>query len=444
MEKKLVKRSLKSRPLKVTVKNGKVIWRKKDKRNISRKIKADKQENFFKSIFASPRNRALLEKMKERVKLLSATPEEKQLAKQIIFSLRQGVAPMEGVLRFSVGRESILKLIQQDLNFVRNGNSRLRLVNGIYGSGKTHILKIIQEYAYMKNFATSFITLTARECPMYNLGVVYEHIVKGIRVSKFRQAPALQYILDEWFLRIKSIGLAEEEKILQELKKLNLDFKIALTKYRDEANRNNWREIELVLRWLQGDIKTKREARSLGVKNYASEDTALDMLGNITLMLCFLGYNGLVILLDEMEAIPSLSRIVQRKQAYENLKKIMNCSSRTPNSYFIYATTPYFFNEAENKIVVKKDSKKVIGLYPLPETELKKLAIEIRNLYWQAYPWENINRIDNENLAKFVSNFIHQQNSEILARKFVRTLVSALDICQEHPQISLSRILKEE
>lgn len=444
MEKKLVKRSLKSRPLKVTVKNGKVIWRKKDKRNISRKIKTDKQENFFKSIFTSTRNRALLEKMKERVKLLSATPEEKQLAEQIIFSLRQGVAPMEGVLRFSVGREPILKLIQQDLNFVRNGNSRLRLVNGIYGSGKTHILKIIQEYAYIKNFATSFITLTARECPMYNLGVVYEHIVKGIRVSKFRQAPALQYILEEWFLRIKSIGLAEEEKILQELKKLNLDFKIALTKYRDEANRNNWREVELVLRWLQGDIKTKREARHLGVENYASEDTALEMLGNITLMLCFLGYNGLVILLDEMEAIPSLSRIVQRKQAYENLEKILNCSSRTPNSYFIYATTPYFFNEAENKIAIKKDSKKVIELYPLPETDLIKLAIEIRNLYWQAYPWENISRVDNENLAKFVSNFINQQNSEITAREFVRTLVSTLDICQEYPQVSLSRILKEE
>jgi len=243
MEKKLVKRSLKSRTLKVTIQNGKVVWRKKDKRNISRKIKADKKENFFKSIFTSPRNRVLLEKMKERVKLISATPEEKQLAEQIIFSLRQGVAPMEGVLRFSVGRESILELIQQDLNFVRNGNSRLRLVNGIYGSGKTHILKIIQEYAYINNFATSFITLTARECPMYNLGVVYKHIVKGIRVSKFRQTPALQYILEEWFLRIKSKGLAEEEKILQELKKLNLDFKIALTKYRDEANRNNWREV---------------------------------------------------------------------------------------------------------------------------------------------------------------------------------------------------------
>jgi len=440
----LAKRSLKSRPLKVTVKNGKVIWRKKDKRNISTKIKVDKQENFFKSIFTSPRNRAVLEKMKERVKLLSATPEEKQLAKQIIFSLRQGVAPMEGVLRFSVGRESILKLIQQDLNFVRNGNSRLRLVNGIYGSGKTHILKIIQEYAYKRNFATSFITLTARECPMHNLGLVYEHIVKGIRVSKFRQAPALQNILEEWFLRIKSIGLAKEERILQELMKLSLDFKIALTRYRDEANRNNWRGVELVLRWLQGDIKTKREARCLGFKNYASEDTALEMLGNINRMLCFLGYNGLVILLDEMEAIPSLSRIVQRKQAYENLKRILNCSLRTPNSYFIYATTPYFFSEAENEIVVKKDSKKVIELYPLPETDLKKLAIEIRNLHWRAYPWKNISRVDNENLGKFVSNFISHQNSEITARKFVRTLVSTLDICQEYPQIVLSQILKEE
>ena len=63
----MAKRSLKSRPLKVTVKNGKVIWRKKDKRNISTKIKVDKQENFFKSIFTSPRNQAVLEKMKERV-----------------------------------------------------------------------------------------------------------------------------------------------------------------------------------------------------------------------------------------------------------------------------------------------------------------------------------------------------------------------------------------
>ncbi len=324
--------------------------RKKSKRNISTKIKEDKRINSFGSAFASPRNLTVLKKIKAVVELLSVTPEEKQLAERIISSLRQGIAPTEGVLRFSVGRESILKLIQQDLNFVRNGNSRLRLVNGIYGSGKTHILKILQEYAYSRHFATSFITLTARECPMYDLGVVYQHIVKGIRVSKFRQAPALQYILEEWFLHIKSLGLDKEERILEELRKLSLDFQIALTRYRDEANRNNWQGVELVLRWLQGDIKTKKEAKDLRVKNYASEETALEMLGSLTGMLCFLGYNGLVILLDEMEAIPSLSIIRQRKRAYENLERIMNCSARTPNSYFIYATTPYFFSEAENEI----------------------------------------------------------------------------------------------
>jgi len=439
----LAKRPLEPRPLKVTVKNGKVIWRKKSERNISTKIKGNEQENSFRGIFASPRNRAILEKIKATAELLSVTPEEKQLAERIISSLRQGVVPTKGVLRFSVGRESILKLIQQDLNLVRNGNSRLRLLNGIYGSGKTHILKILQEYAYSRHFATSFITLTARECPMYDLSIVYEHIVKGIRVSKFRQAPALQHILEEWFLRIRSLGLTEEERIFKELRKLSLNFKIALTKYCYEANKNNWRGVELVLRWLQGNIKTKREAGYLGIKNYASEETALEMLGNIIRMLCFLGYNGLVILLDEMEAIPSLSRIRRRKQAYDNLERLMGCSTKTPNSYFVYATTPYFFSEAENEIGVTKDNKKVIELCPLPETDLKRLAIEIRNLHWQAYPGENVGRVDNESLAKFVSNFISQQNSEITARNFVRTLVSTLDVCQEHPRTALSQILKE-
>ncbi|HEC64996.1 MAG TPA: hypothetical protein ENI23_06875 [bacterium] len=439
----MAKRPLKTRPLKIIVENGKVIWRKKSGRNISAKAKGGKQRNSSGRILANQGNCAISEKIKTAAKLLFATPEEKQLAERIISSLRQGVVPTEGVLRFSVGREAILSLIQQDLNFVRNGNSQLRLVDGIYGSGKTHILKVLQEYAYSRHFATSFITLTARECPMYDLSIVYEHIVKGIRVSKFRQSPALQHILEEWFLRIRSLGLGKERRILRELGKLSLDFKIALTRYRDGANRNDWEGVELVLRWLQGDIRTKRETRSLGIKNYASEETALEMLGNITRMLCFLGYNGLAILLDEAEAIPSLSRILQRKQAYENLERLMNCSTKTPNSYFVYATTPYFFDEAENEIGVAKDSKKVIELYPLPESDLKKLAIEIRNLHWQAYTWENISRVDNENLAKFVRNFISQQNREIIARNFVRTLVSALDVCQEHPQMRLSQILKE-
>ena len=439
----MAKRPLKLRPLKVAVKNGKVIWRKKVRETYPQQQKGGKKENFLKRLFASTRNRAILEEVKSTAKLLSVTPEEKQFAGRIISSLRQGVAPTEGVLRFSVGRESILHLIKQDLNFVGNGNSRLRFVNGIYGSGKTHILKILQEYAYSRNFAASFITLTARECPMYDLGIVYQHIVKGIRVSKFRHSPALQYILEEWFLRIKSLGLDKEERILQELRKLSFDFQIALTRYRNEANRNNWQGVELVLRWLQGEIKTKREARYLGIKNYACEETALDMLGNITQMLCFLGYNGLVILLDEAEAIPSLSRILQRKQAYENLERLMGCSKKTPNSYFVYSTTPYFFNEAENEIGVTKDGKKVIELYPLPESDLNKLAIEIRNLHWQAYAWKNISRVDNENLGKLVTNFISQQNSEISARNFVRTLVSALDICQEHSKMALSQVLKE-
>lgn len=92
---------------------------------------------------------------------------------------------------------------QQDLILVANGSSCLRVVNGIFGMGKSFTLRVLQEYAHKEEFATSFLTLSSRECPMDNLKSMYRHIIKGFRTAGCIDRPALEDVLESWALEVK-------------------------------------------------------------------------------------------------------------------------------------------------------------------------------------------------------------------------------------------------
>jgi len=279
--------------------------------------------------------------------LNSVEPLVRKQATEIISSLRYGVAPDKGILKFSVGREEILNLIKQDLRYVQNGKSKLRFFNGCYGSGKTHTLYLLRELAFKNNFASSFITLTTRECPMSDLGTVYSHIVKSLRTDSCRDIPALEMIIQNWCDKILKLGTDNPKIVLQKLRKLSPDFQNVLTTYVESYKKDSWKMKDLAVRWIQGDLKSARDSRTVGAFSYACDSTALEMLQNLVLMLKVIGFNGMVILLDEAESIPSISRFSQIQNAYDNLGRFIDCNIETSNLYFIYSTTPFFLTKSK-------------------------------------------------------------------------------------------------
>jgi hypothetical protein len=380
-----------------------------------------------------PKLKAVLEKAKSRPMLPSASDIPREMALALVESCRQGTAPIQGALVVAAGREGLIDSIKRDLVHMASRDSCLRVINGVFGIGKTLTLRVIQEYAHRERFATSFLTLSSRECPMYDLPAIYRHIVKGIRVAECVDTPALEQILEAWAREVKK-DVAIRRLVPWALSGLDVHFKGALTQYYEGVQSASPGKADLALRWLRGET-TVMEARHLGINSNISAQNALGMLGNLTRMLRFVGVKGLVILLDEADAIPSLPSATKREEAYANLFSLARAASSTPYSYFVYATTPAFFDGIPPGF--DDALKNVTNLEQLKSNKLIELAQEIRDLHFQVYEWQR-GDLRGASLRRFVKTCL--SGSIDTPRAFVRTLVAALDACEENKGLTLDQV----
>jgi len=382
-----------------------------------------------------PRLKAVLEKARSRPRLPSASEVPKEVALALVESCRQGTAPIQGALVLASGREDLIDSIKHDLIAVASRGSRLRVINGVFGMGKTITLRVLQEYAHREEFATSFLTLSSRECPMYDITAIYRHIVRGIRVADCADRPALEQILETWARKVKE-DATRQGLVPWALSELDAHFKGALTQYYEGIQFTKPEKTDLALRWLRGET-TVMDARRLGINSNMSPENTLGMLGNLTRMLRFVGIKGLVTLLDEADAIPSLPSAMRREEAYANLLSLACTASSTPYSYFVYATTPAFFDGIPPRF--GEALKNVTNLEQLESRELTELAQKIRDLHFRAYDWWRRD-LSASSLRRFIRTRL--SNSIESPRDFVRTLVAALDACEENKELTLDKIAR--
>lgn len=375
-----------------------------------------------------------LQEMGDRLRLLEAAGADGLLAEVIIDALRLGTAPVKGCLLLSVGREDLLKLIRNELRQVSDGKAVLRVLSGTWGIGKSLVLRILQEYAFENNFAASFVTLTPRECPLFDLRAVYQHIVKAIRVSTCRDKPALESLLTDWADRVRA-SVQTDGKAPWSFWELSPWFKDALAMYFEAEWRGNFTAAQRALSWIHGDMTTTNAVRQAGIQTPLTSENALQMLGNLTRMIRQVGYKGLVILLDEAETIPSVCGDSKCEQAYSNLVLLSNSAGSTPFSYFVYATTPMFFDHIGPSRI--RTSTPVWKLDNLGKSDLTKLALMIRDLYLTAYEWHGDNRTTDHKLRQFLSDGLFKCfEQQCTPRLAVRAVVRYLDICHSSKAVN--------
>lgn len=382
-----------------------------------------------------------LKKIAERISDQEAGGLNQKTAQVIIDALRFGTAPMNGAALLVVDREQLTKIIRQDLSQASAGKSSLRILNGHIGMGKTLMLRILQDYAFRLGFATSFVTLSSRECPLYDMGAVYQHIVKGLRVNDCRDRAALEWILENWATRVRD-NVRGTSTAPWSFWQLSLPFKEVLAIYFEAVFQNNFLRAEKALSWIHGDMRAMQDARRMGVHTLIGSDNALEMLGNTTRMIRELGLRGLVILLDEAETIPSICTVARSSRAIHNLNMLASTSSRTPYSYFVYATTPYFLEYvASNAIKMDFLHKRLIELDNLSRSELAELALKIKGIYLYAYGLQEDSRIKDANLKKLVFALFDQEKVSATPRLIVRSVVKFMDLCHDSPEVRFDQIM---
>lgn len=373
-------------------------------------------------------------------------------AEKIINALRDGVAPSSNLRELSVGRENWLDSVMHDLNVVVSGASRVRFLSAPWGGGKTHFLQLVKEGAVEHNFIVSYVVLHSREAPLDRFEIVFPKIMRGLI---FPDGGGLESALDAW---ASNFTYYSEDEMGAELRRLSpsLDFRAALRACLSHckgdalAHRQTLRD---VAGWLQGDSLSP-SLKKQGVHNTVKITNVAEILGAFLRFLVSEKYSGLVMMLDEAQAVTSLSQSKRRDEANQNLRKLLDNADEHIGLYIIFATTPQFLTDPSRgaksypalwsriRDVVSsqltKPSKRslIIPLEPLSLPQLTDLGSKVSKIHSIAYEWNPYDYLDSEDIKQFVEKFTRESENPTV-RSFIKPLVYILDRIEEAKEASL-------
>jgi hypothetical protein len=240
-------------------------------------------------------------------------PRSQLEARQLIESLRLGIAPVQHIPELTVNLEAERNSLIQGLNQAHQRGGAVRAVVGEYGYGKSHIVELTTQEALNRNFLVGSISLDLQELPPHRSFDIYADAMRRIRYPDGDErglAPLLE----------KAAGQDGVASQLRDLSPAGLDpLVIGLLAI---ANTTSWRQRLAWANWLMGGrrVTLMNKAMPKGIKF-----PSIYRVGNNARQIAFLftgvsalarlaNYSGLCLLVDEAESY-SLLAPYQRPKA---------------------------------------------------------------------------------------------------------------------------------
>lgn len=372
-------------------------------------------------------------------------------ARAIIESLRKGLVPSEYVPVFTVGRQNWLRFIEEDLDeFIAEGGSKVRFVNGDYGDGKTHFMSVIQQVALHKKFGASFVVLT-RDIPIHKFERVYQEIVLQLR-GKYEGIGVRPLIL-QWAEKQKTSGLDQEGLFssLRQIPKLDINFINALVGVvyppkEDESQEAATTSQELLYQWFEGKKVSKKELKRFQIFETLNKSNSRIFFQSLIAFLKATGHRGLVLLLDELETVLAQGSSV-RGGSYENIRLLMDNSEQVDSLHLFFSLIPDVllsekgfksYDALWSRVRSVGDSEilnyrgVLIDLHktPLRQQELVDLGICLRKIHEISYRWNASNLVSEEVIAQMCKK---QEEMGVLSevRLFIKQTIRLLDMAEQ-------------
>ncbi len=234
---------------------------------------------------------------------MSRATRRRNLHLQTLEALRLGVVPRISPEALTVAREQELAMVEQDLvETPKVGSARVFL--GDYGTGKTHLLELIEHLALSRNFLCSRIVLDEEEVPPSHPQRVYRALCRGLRYPEGGQglAPLLDRIVphERWLRPGSSSYHHYLSPVLQYWKALEPEDPL-----RDELQ--DWIEGHPSASSKELEPELRRRTRLRGLRLFALKDYRpwahlySYLIGGLAHLAQQAGYEGLVLLFDEAE-----------------------------------------------------------------------------------------------------------------------------------------------
>jgi hypothetical protein len=287
-----------------------------------------------------------------------------QRRREIIDALRRGTVPQRGLDALAVGTDRFATAIGDELTTVGAGAGGFKAIRGEWGSGKTFTVRWIAEHARARGFATAEVQISEGETPLHHLETVYRRLCERLSTSDTPAGGALRSIVDSWFFALHedvvSSGAASPhdtnavveatgdlaEQRLGAVAQRAPALAAVLRGYRRALADGDDGTAEGLLSWLGGQPHVAASVkRSAGIRGDLDHDGALGFLAGLLSILRGAGYDGLVLVLDEVETLQRV-RSDSRDRALNALRQLIDeiDQGRFPGLYLVITGTPAFFD----------------------------------------------------------------------------------------------------
>ncbi len=389
-------------------------------------------------------------------------PEElsRTLARRILAQMGEnGKPPEHGISHVNVGNETYLKLIDdvyvQDLVRSIEGSS-LKLVQGIYGAGKTHFLFCVRDLGWRSDLLTAFVTLSPKESPFHRPLAIYRAVAQRIELPRGPNGEETRGIDDVIRHDLEARVAADGEEAarawidgtLARAPLVRHSFRDAVVGFARAMLDADADKAQRLAAWLRGEELTVAQAKAANVFEVPSNENGFAMLRSLVQLVPRLGHEGVVLLLDEAERRLSVEAKPTKAsaEAMDHLRELVDLCGRDelPRTLILYAVTPAF-------------TANVLPLYPAlqqrlgqpiqflsshnpkaPVIDLEVLDLEPRRLLIElgrrllrvarrAYDWSPDETVALTNLERLAALVIGEQLEAGHRRFFVKLWIRLLD-----------------
>lgn len=411
----------------------------------------------------------------------------KRIASVIINSLKGGVVPRIGLPYITVGREHEINALLHDIEIISEGGASFRFIAGRYGSGKSFLLQTIRNYAMDRNFVVVDADLSPERRLQGTRGqglATYKELIRNMSTRTRPEGGALTLILDRWISSVQSEAMdflgcgfddprlaPETERrirgVVGELSEMvhGFDFAKLLTIYYKAYIGGDDESKAKVVKWFRGEYSLKSEAKAeLGVNIIITDDDWYDYIKLFAAFLKRAGYDGMLILIDELVNIYKIPNSITRQYNYEKILTMYNdaLQGKAHHLGIIMSGTlqciedqrrgVYSYEALRSRLEQGRFGSDehsdmlapVIKLNPLSYEEMLVLTEKLADIHAELFGYERT--LGQEELIAFIKIEYGRIGADknITPREVIRDFIELLNISFQNPGLTVSQLLGSE
>ena len=405
-----------------------------------------------------------------------------RIANILINALKGGVVPRAGLEYITVGRSQEISAILHDIEMIQEGGASFRFIVGKYGSGKSFLLQTIRNYATAKGFVVVDADLSPERRFAGTKGqglATYKELIKNLSTKSKPDGGALPLILEKWISGIQTTvkmqsaaeGEAFDALVEQQIYAVagslegmvnGFEFAKAVVLYWNAYKQDDSAMKSNVLRWFRGEYPTRREAKEdLGINFIVTDETWYDFLKLFAAFLVGAGYQGMLVIIDELVNLYKIPNSITRANNYEKILTMYNdvlqgkarhigflmggtpqCIEDKYKGVFSYEALRSRLAEGHFSTADTRDlSAPIIRLQMLNQEEMYILVEKLLQIHAQLYNYTP--SLTQEDLLYFLTVEYNRVGAQthITPREIIRDFIELINILHQNPHKTVSEIL---